>query len=126
MSPVFTIAIALVVEVGRRVEFRVTKARVSFLRRESYGLEARFKVNQDLYMGSTYKGELSPCAGVGGEQRAGDVAQLHHRPRSPQVATQSCPAIACLVESIYICINLTEAQLLIESFSGADSTLWLG
>ena len=44
MSPVFMIAI----EVGRRVEFRVTKARVSFPRRESYGLEARFKVNQHL------------------------------------------------------------------------------
>ena len=30
---------------GRRVTFKVTKARVSFPRRESYGLEARFKVN---------------------------------------------------------------------------------
>ena len=45
------ITIALVVEVGRRVEFRVTKARVSFPRRESYGLEARFKVKQHLNMG---------------------------------------------------------------------------
>jgi len=32
------------VEVGRRVEFKVSKARVSFPRKESYGLEARFKV----------------------------------------------------------------------------------
>ena len=32
-------------EVGKRVEFKVVKARVSFPRRESYGLEARFKVN---------------------------------------------------------------------------------
>ena len=47
------IAIALVVEVGRRVEFRVTKARVSFPRRESYGLEARFKVNPRPYFSCT-------------------------------------------------------------------------
>ena len=38
----------IITEVGRKVEFRVTKARVSFPRRESYGLEARFKVNQNL------------------------------------------------------------------------------
>ena len=38
----------IITEVGRKVEFRVTKARVSFPRRESYGLEARFKVNQHL------------------------------------------------------------------------------
>ena len=38
-------------EVGRRVEFEVTKARVSFPRRESYGLEARFKVIQVLVQG---------------------------------------------------------------------------
>ena len=31
-------------KVGRRVAFKVSKARVSFPRRESYGLEARFKV----------------------------------------------------------------------------------
>ena len=31
-------------KVGRRVTFKVSKARVSFPRRESYGLEARFKV----------------------------------------------------------------------------------
>ena len=37
-----------IMEVGRKVEFRVTKARVSFPRRGSYGLEARFKVNQNL------------------------------------------------------------------------------
>ena len=31
-------------KVGRRVAFKVSKARVSFPRKESYGLEARFKV----------------------------------------------------------------------------------
>ena len=59
MSPVFTIAIALVVEVGRRVEFRVTKARVSFPRKESYGLEARFKVNPTPEYGSYRPGSRS-------------------------------------------------------------------
>ena len=34
----------LQLQVGRRVAFEVTSARVSFPRRESYGLEARFKV----------------------------------------------------------------------------------
>ena len=35
----------MLLKVGKRVEFKVIKARVSFPRRESYGLEARFKVN---------------------------------------------------------------------------------
>ena len=61
-----------------------------------------------LNMGRTYKGELSPCAGVGGEQRAGDVAQLHHRPPSPQVTDNLFR---------YYKLNLTEAQLLIKSFT---------
>ena len=35
---------------GRRVAFKVSKARVSFPRRESYGLEARFKVTTHLVL----------------------------------------------------------------------------
>ena len=37
-------------KVGRRVAFKVSKARVSFPRRESYGLEARFKVTTHLVL----------------------------------------------------------------------------
>ena len=37
-------------KVGRRVAFKVSKARVSFPRRESYGLEARFEVTTHLVL----------------------------------------------------------------------------
>ena len=71
---------------GSRWYIRILDARFQIKDLESQLLElivtpllkVYFKTNQNLYHGSS-------CPGVGGEQGAGDVAQLHHKPRSPQV-----------------------------------------